>query len=433
MKFAQNNLAWSAHLVMAFFLGLALFLSVCSASELSITGSYKSLFTAYDPANYSLQDDLVDSPLEAQVQNRTRVKLFWQSNRDFSVEIAYELVPALIQESYNQNLAQLLPETDRSEYRFHDLHATLYPDSGTPESSFSVGQNLDRLLCTWTAEYFDLTIGRQAISFGSARIINPTDILTPFSYQTVDTEDRPGVDAIRLKIPTGAMSELDLGFVCGPDGHHSENATFIRARFPLTNNDLTFLACLFKDNLMAGFDLARSLGGAGLWLETAYTWIDVTNDNDTTHDLDYFRLSMGLDYNLLEDMYGYIEYHYNGPGETGSDRYLSSLNRTAFSEGNVYLLGKQYLAPGLNYMLTPLLTADLAALINLGDPSALLSASLEYSLTQDVYIRLGTFIATGQSARFETSSDASQGPVLEPRSEFGLYPTYYYTSIRAYF
>ncbi|MBN2105171.1 bifunctional alpha,alpha-trehalose-phosphate synthase (UDP-forming)/trehalose-phosphatase [bacterium] len=54
--------------------------------------------------------------------------------------------------------------------------------------------------------------GRQDIVWGSARTVNPMDVIAPFSFGSLDTEDRRGVDAIRLRIPVGCMGEIDFRF-----------------------------------------------------------------------------------------------------------------------------------------------------------------------------------------------------------------------------
>jgi len=86
-------------------------------------------------------------------------------------------------------------------------------------------QNLDRLYATVAAPHFDLYVGRQAIAWGSARAVNPTDIIAPFLYTEIDTEDRVGVDAARLRIPAGALGEIDAAYVGGEDLEWGQSAT----------------------------------------------------------------------------------------------------------------------------------------------------------------------------------------------------------------
>ena len=98
-------------------------------------------------------------------------------------------------------------------YRLTDLDTNLLDN----DNKNPLYQNLDRLNFQVQMDAGDLTIGRQAISFGSARIINPTDIFLPFDVRTFNTEYRNGVDALRFQRPWGDLGEIDIGIVLGKD------------------------------------------------------------------------------------------------------------------------------------------------------------------------------------------------------------------------
>jgi hypothetical protein len=109
-------------------------------------------------------------------------------------------------------------------YRFKDLQAR----SGDSKSKNSFFQNLDRFNVQLQLQSGDLTIGRQAITLGSARIINPTDVFLPFNVRTRNTEYRTGIDAIRFQKPLGELSELDLGIIVGENAKPENSAFFIQ-------------------------------------------------------------------------------------------------------------------------------------------------------------------------------------------------------------
>jgi hypothetical protein len=264
---------------------------------------------------------------------------------------------------------------------------------------------------------FDLHIGRQAIAFGSAHVINPTDIIAPYTYNTIAKEERVGVDAIRLKAPTGQLGEFDIGYVFGEDFEYEESAAFISLRSYLLMTDATLMAMMFRENYLLGLDLARSIGGAGAWLETAYVFSEEGSDED------YLRLSVGSDYSFTDKLYAYIEYHYNGAGESEPYNYFDNLGETAYTDGAVYLLAKHYIAPGLTYQITPLLIFSGQALININDGSYLVFPIFEYSFADDIYSEIGAYIGVG---------DESSNPFF-PQSEFGLYPDRYFASLNFYF
>ncbi|MHB9155841.1 MAG: hypothetical protein ACYC5N_09170, partial [Endomicrobiales bacterium] len=310
-----------------------------------------------------------------------------------------------------------------SSYRVLDTNPALYG----PEGSVAVYQNLDRAYVKVERGKYDLYVGRQAVAWGTARAVNPTDILAPFRFDELDREERSGVDAVRLRFPTGPLSEIDAGYVAGRDFLRSNSALFVREKWYVLEADLTATLLDFRENLLVGFDMAGSLGGAGTYLEAAYVFSGMFDDY--RREDDYFRLSLGGDYTFTEQSYAYLEYHYNGAGAAHPDNYLPLFSRPAFTEGADFYLGRHYLIPGLSYQLTPLLTASGQAIFNLQDASTYLSAQAEYNILQDVYLSLGALLGLGGEPEY---APLSATPSLL-RSEFGSYDDILYSSFRVYF
>ncbi|MDO8281870.1 MAG: hypothetical protein Q7U10_04495 [Thermodesulfovibrionia bacterium] len=349
--------------------------------------------------------------------SRLRLRLFIPKEDNISWEFAYELLPRLRQDAAIVSISanpQLI-------YRAFDLDELVYPGSADSGSDLALYQNLDRANVTFATDHFDVFIGRQALAFGSARVINPTDIIAPFTYNTIAKEELTGVDAIRIKTPFMEMGEIDMGVVSGHEFKPEESAAFIRSRSYIKKTDVSVMAMVFKENVLIGLDIARAIKGAGVWLEAAQVFANAAESYRP--DENYFRLSAGADYSFTEKLYGYIEYHYSGAGSGRSGDYFSPINKTAFREGAVYLLGRHYIAPGFSYQITPLLLFSGSALINLNDGSALLSPVFEYSIVQDIYANLGAYIGSGDSS----------DNMLKPESEFGLYPDTYYAALNFYF
>lgn len=361
---------------------------------------------------------LTDTQDDASVEvlSRLRLRLDISAFESSSIELAYELLPRLsARDAVFKNSATQAPAL--LSYRAFDLGEMIYPVDKTSGSSFLLAQNLDRLFLTLKTSSYDLYIGRQPVAFGSAHVINPTDIIAPFTYNTIAKEELMGVDALRIKRPLSEMGEIDMGLVFGDDFKPKESAAFFRLKTYQLKTDIAFMAMVFRENFLASVDIARSIGNAGAWLEAAQVFANAADDYRP--DENYFRLSIGSDYSFTKKSYAYIEYHFNGAGERKKENYGLSSNETAYKDGAVYLLGRHYLAPGFTYEIMPLLTFSGNALINLNDGSLLLSPVLEYSVRQDVYANLGAFIGIGDDS--------------SPKSEFGLYPDVYYTALNIYF
>jgi hypothetical protein len=316
-------------------------------------------------------------------------------------------------------------------YRVKDPDALIWPDSPGVGDHVALYQNLDRLYLTASAPWFDVIVGRQVIAWGAAHAINPTDVITPFFYTDIDVEDRIGVDAARVRIPLGSLAELDAGYVAGKDFEWPQSAAFVRGRFYALKTDVSLLTMAFRENLMVGGDVARTIGRAGAWCEAAYVWADAAGRRTAySENLDYMRLSIGMDYNFNvgPGLYTFLEYHFNEAGAHETRRYVSNIfeNAVAYSDGAVYLLGRHYLIPGMSYQLTALTTLSINTLVNLTDGSVLLAPYVEYNLTENTYISVGGYGAFGDGPAIGLF-----GPVLN--SEFGAYPQQYYAFLRYYF
>jgi len=74
---------------------------------------------------------------------------------------------------------------------------------------------LDRFNLKLALPRADLIIGRQAITFGKAYFWNPLDLYLPFDPAQFDRDYKAGVDALRLDIPLGPFSGLNLIYVLG--------------------------------------------------------------------------------------------------------------------------------------------------------------------------------------------------------------------------
>jgi len=390
------------------------------AGPFSVTGYFKSFFTVLEPPDVEGLSET--QPTEGAATNNLRIKLAWNAGDKVSLTAAYELVPQL--QTSDFALLFPLPGVNPFTYRFADLDTRLYPRPGKPASGFTLIQNLDRMYLAWSPGFGDLTVGRQPVAFGSAHVINPTDVLAPFTFQTLDKEERTGVDAVRLRIPVGLLGEFDAGYVLGRDLRWDESAVFIRQRLNVEDTDVTGLVMAFRENLLIGLDFSRSVGGASVWLETAWVRPDAFGKGSGT---EYLRASAGADYNLADGLYGMAEYHYNGAGSADPADYAELFQQTAYSEGSVYLLGKHYFIPGVNWQITPLLTLNGQALWNLTAASFFIAPSWSYSFANDVTLEGGAFIPAGRP------SEANLRGGLDTRSEYGLYPAIYYASIKVYY
>jgi len=393
-----------------------------AAGDLSLKGFFKTYLYSLEPAQVRDHPAAQPDGPYAVSENKLRLKTYWDGGAALKAEAAYELVLS----ARPEELAAARPLAGGYGYRVSDPSPILSPSAGGERRSAALIQNLDRLFVTWSPAAFDLYAGRQALAFGSGRAANPTDVLAPYPYGTIDTEERRGVDALRIKAPNGDLGEFDAGWLPGGDWSARNGAAFLRGRGRLLGSDLTLISAAFRGNLMAGADIERNLGGAALRAEAARVWAGTFGGREPGED--FFRLTAGAEYNfsLLGGTGAWLEYHYNGAGAARAADYPSRAAKTAYREANVYLLGREYLCAGAGAQLSPLVSAGASVLFNLGDRSFYALPSLEWNAAESLYISAGALLPSGPRAAFD-------GVLARPASEFGLYDRSLYASVRHYF
>lgn len=375
---------------------------------------------------FELPDSLAADNFLWQSSNRLRIKYKQTLGRSHTLEGAYEALPRFQSRDFYGTL--IFPfSVNPSSYRVADIRAQVYPRSNRTPGRFGLFQNLDRMSLFWKTSKADIIVGRQPIAWGSARVVNPTDIIAPFAFNDIDKEEVFGVDAVRVRIPTGNLSEVDLGYLPGRDFRFSRSAFFARGRTSLLHTDASIMAIGFQRNLLIGTDLSRALGPAGMNFDAAYVVVGALGEAPAPGN-NYLRLSVGVDGNPAPRLYMYAEYHYSSAGGRTPGEYLTLFQTSAYQQGNVYLLGRHYVSAGGNLQVTPLNTFTWLVMGNLGDRSVNIWPSWEYNLTANTYLSLGANLVMGKSP---VTPPGSSAPVF--RSEFGAYPRVLYISYRFYF
>lgn len=399
----------------------------------SVNGYYKLFFTGFKMPTYTGDGGGLKEPPLGSVNNRVRLKLTYKPSKWLSVHASYDFSPR-IQDPLLFGESLFYAAIDPLSYRVDDFDSRLYPAEGKVVSSFGVFHNLDRFFVTVKTDVMDIFIGRQAIAWGSARVLNPTDIVAPFTFNELDTEERRGVDAVRVRIPLGMMDELDMGYIPGEDFKFENSAFYLRGKTYLFKTDLSVVLMGFRENFMVGLDVTRSIGGAGFWCEAAYVVPDLFKKEDApdkVNEKDYFRASIGVDYNFSGKFYSFFEYHFNSAGGGDPGDYMGLFGRTAYTEGSVYLMGKHYLNLGMTYQVTPLVPFTGLLLFNVNDGSLTFAPTIEYNIKEDIYIGVGAYLGIGKGPEICDVNNPVNS--LRFHSEFGAYPAMFFTSFRIYF
>lgn len=264
----------------------------------------------------------------------------------------------------------------------------------------------------------EITAGRQTISWATTLLLTPADPFIPFDPSDPFREYRAGVDALRAQTFPAALSELEL--VLRPaDTPAGETLTLLgRGRTVLAGWELSAWAGVLHDGAAAAIAAAGALAATAVRAEMSLR----DDDGDLA-----VRATAGLDrrFSLRDrDLYVVLEYQHDDFGATDAGALPRVLAADPFARGELQVLGRDELAAEASYQLHPLLGANLLALWNLHDGSALLAPGVSYSLSNEASARAGAFFGLGE--------DVGRTP-LTPPSEYGIVPTIAYLSVSLYF
>jgi hypothetical protein len=155
-----------------------------------------------------------------------------------------------------------------------------------------------------------------------------------------------------------------------------------------------------------GGDFAANFFDAGLRGEA------ILSGGSWEFDSSYVRFIAGVDYQFTADLYGLLEYQFNGEGTT--DPFLYDLARLL--RGEILNVGRNYLALQCSYLIHPLVNATVSIIGNLDDRSGFVSLLVSYSVSDEISASAGGQVFVG-----------------EKYDEYWYYPAAAYAKVEAYF
>ncbi|MDX9720399.1 MAG: hypothetical protein RBU37_06615, partial [Myxococcota bacterium] len=261
--------------------------------------------------------------------------------------------------------------------------------------------DLDRLQLKLYFDWVDLTLGRQALTWGDAKLFRVADLWTSFSPFDLDTSEKRGVDALRFLTSVA-------------DGRHELELLLVdRASLEDFSGGMRWVGYFDGFDLFAGaskqWDTLVLMTGLNwtidVWgLRGELAWPCWSFDEE---EVELPRLTLGLDY-FGSKVFGVLELHFNGAAGAELDLPTPSLQR-----GETFLLGRYYAGFAVTWEATELLSLSLSTMSNILDPSVLLSPMLSYRLSDEAELLFGASLGIGAEPQLQ--------PTPRLRSEFGSY------------
>jgi len=289
-----------------------------------------------------------------------------------------------------QSTLDQLPSDDSR--RLLDLTWTL--DEG---SNHMLVHRFDRLAVSWSDARWHITVGRQAVSWGSGIVFQPMDLFNPFAPTTVDRDYKTGDDLVQVEQLFTNGSDLQLlgVFRRNQDGQVDSDVNSLGLKWHLFVRDyeLEFMAGKHYQDRVYGFSLHMPVGGA----------LSRTDWVATKLDQGDWKLSgiVNIDYSfawLARSWYLFAEYYRNGFGVAKNPVDIQRLSKPLSDRlvrGEVFNLMRNYTAVGVQVQWHPLWSQSLTVLTNLNDHSNLLQTQFRYEPGDHQRLELGLIASLG--------------------------------------
>ena len=259
--------------------------------------------------------------------------------------------------------------------------------SWTPvnEDKVMVRHYIDMLYYKHMFDFGEIKFGRQVISWGQGRIWQPTDLFNPINPANFSKIERDGADAVSFKYYLGLFSDIEFVFNFR---ERWDRANFgARYRTNTGEYDISAMGGYFDDKIIIGCDFAGNLWDAGVRGEAIFAM----HKDDI--DSNYVRAILGIDHQITEDLYGMLEYQYNGEGTSDKTQYLQYFQRVL--NGEMQNVGKNYIAASANYKFHPLISGTLTSITNINDGSGFAGIDLAYNILQNLNLGVGAYYFFG--------------------------------------
>lgn len=227
--------------------------------------------------------------------------------------------------------------------------------------------SVDRLFLDVYTPHADIRVGRQAVNWGSAFLVNPTDPF-PEVLLTQPWKPRSGVNAVRASVPFGELNQVQL--VVGSDSAFTNVRVAARSTFNVLSTDLSLLGAYRQEaqNGLVGLDIRGNLG-VGFWFEGA-----LHLDEDDAYE----ELAAGIDYSfpVRESLMVTAQYYRNGSGQLTQDASFNPLEPVENEAFGPMFRGRDYAMASASLGVIPELSASALWIQNLNDGSALAVPSI---------------------------------------------------------
>jgi hypothetical protein len=276
----------------------------------------------------------------------------------------------------------------------------------------------DRASVQWApGELLELAAGRLTASWATTLFLTPADPFLPFDPSDPFREYRSGIDAFRLQIFPGPLSDFDLIVRPADFATGTTLSVLGRGRTVWRSWELSGWLGLLYDEPAAAIGAAGGIGSVAVRSEITLQH----GDSGVT-----LRGTAGVDGRFSvwgRDLFYVLEYQRDGFGAGRASELARVLESGTFARGQHQVLGRDEFVAQASYQVHPLWNLAFLLITNVNDPSTLVSPAVSYSISNEVTASGGLYLGFGKGI------PSQESPIP---SEYGLVPAFLYLSLTAF-
>lgn len=276
---------------------------------------------------------------------------------------------------------------------------------------------LDRFALRVQSNGLGVTIGRQAVSWGSGRVFQPIDLFNPFAPTAIDEDFKPGDDIVLIdkSFPKSNIQALYVGRRDAKSKASRDVASYaVKWHGVFGSSEIEMLAARHYVDEVYGLIFRVPVGGAMMRTDVAATRLE----NGKWHTSGIFNIDYGLSV-ARRPMLMFAEYFHNDFGVRKLPRIPAMLPQSLLvrlSRKEIFNVMRDYFCVGMSYRWHPLWSQNLTAIMNLSDNSKLLITSLNFSSSDFTSLEMGLTTAIGKRGEEFGGVPVTSGVVPHDRS-----------------
>ncbi|MFL0800087.1 MAG: hypothetical protein K6L80_06560 [Agarilytica sp.] len=360
----------------------------------------------------------------------------WGADIHYEVETRHSEALDVFSDSLNVFQEDSLPSDDK-----RLMNLTQVFGSGGERASF---HRLDRLSINFQGNQNVLKIGRQAISWGNGMMYSPMDFFNPFDPTLIDTEYKSGDDMLYAQRLFSNGDDAQLVYVARRNkiGDLSGNESSLAMKYHGFVGESEFdllLSQHYNDEVLA-LGAVHSLGGTVVRGDIVATRVkpDSERVEEEGNTSTFVSLVANLSYSWVswgKNMSGVFEYFHNGFGLAHDDYNVIALQQKSelferISRGELFTLGKNYVALSVLVEASPLWLLTPNMLINGDDGSGLFQLVSQHDITQDIQVSAALSFPFGEDGSefggLEISSIGSKNKYVSYTSNIYVQASWYF-------